>query len=43
MDLCSQERAAILQRLGVGKWQVFGAHGFKKRLSGNYAVNCKIY
>lgn len=30
MDLCSQERAAILQRLGVGKWQTFGAHGFKK-------------
>ena len=28
--LCSQERTAILQRLGVGKWQIFGAHGFKK-------------
>ena len=28
--LCAQERAAILQRLGSGQWQIFGAHGFKK-------------
>ena len=33
--LCSEERNAILQRLGVGKWQIFGAHGFKK----DYSVN----
>lgn len=29
-DLCREERKAIMQRLGVGKWQIFGAHGFKK-------------
>ncbi|MBO5358176.1 MAG: MBL fold metallo-hydrolase, partial [Clostridia bacterium] len=34
-QLCSEERNAILQRLGVGKWQIFGAHGFKK----DYSVN----
>ena len=28
--LCAEERTAILQRLGVGKWQIFGSHGFKK-------------
>ena len=28
--LCAQERDAVLQRLGVGPWQIFGAHGFKK-------------
>ena len=28
--LCAQERRAIMQRLGAGKWQVFGAHGMKK-------------
>lgn len=28
--LCKRERNAILQRLGVGDWQVFGAHGMKK-------------
>ena len=33
--LCAQERKAIMQRLGVGQWQIFGAHGFKK----DYAVN----
>ncbi|MBE7087361.1 MAG: MBL fold metallo-hydrolase [Clostridiales bacterium] len=33
--LCSQERKAILQRLGVGSWQIFGSHGFKK----DYSVN----
>jgi glyoxylase-like metal-dependent hydrolase (beta-lactamase superfamily II)/ACT domain-containing protein len=29
-ELCAEERRAILQRLGVGRWQVFGAHGMKK-------------
>jgi len=33
--LCMEERKAIMQRLGVGKWQIFGAHGFKK----DYSVN----
>lgn len=33
--LCLEERKAIMQRLGVGKWQIFGAHGFKK----DYLVN----
>ncbi|MBE6751668.1 MAG: MBL fold metallo-hydrolase [Ruminococcaceae bacterium] len=33
--LCAEERKAIMQRLGVGQWQIFGAHGFKK----DYAVN----
>ena len=28
--LCALERQAIMQRLGVGKWQIFGAHGFMK-------------
>ena len=28
--LCAAERQAILQRLGAGKWQIFGAHGYKK-------------
>lgn len=32
--LCARERKAIMQRLGVGSWQIFGAHGFKK----DYAV-----
>ncbi len=31
--LCAQERKAVLQRLGVGKWQIFGAHGYKKDYS----------
>lgn len=31
--LCSEERTAILERLGVGNWQIFGAHGFKKDYS----------
>ena len=34
-ELCAQERRAIMQRLGVGQWQIFGAHGFKK----DYSVN----
>ncbi len=33
--LCAEERKAIIGRLGVGKWQIFGAHGFKK----DYSVN----
>ncbi|MBR1561281.1 MAG: MBL fold metallo-hydrolase [Clostridia bacterium] len=28
--LCAEERRAIMQRLGVGPWQIFGAHGMKK-------------
>ena len=28
--LCALERNAIMQRLGVGQWQIFGGHGFKK-------------
>ena len=28
--LCAREREAILQRLGLGNWQIFGAHGMKK-------------
>ena len=28
--LCAQEREAIVQRLGIGGWQIFGAHGMKK-------------
>ncbi len=34
-SLCAEERKAIMQRLGVGKWQIFGSHGFKK----DYCVN----
>ena len=33
--LCAEERKAVVNRLGVGKWQIFGAHGFKK----DYIVN----
>lgn len=29
-ELCALERKAVLQRLGAGKWQIFGSHGFKK-------------
>ncbi len=32
-SLCLEERKAIMQRLGVGQWQIFGAHGFKKDYS----------
>ena len=28
--LCALERNAIIQRLGAGNWQIFGAHGMKK-------------
>ena len=31
--LCSKERSAILQRLGVGEWSIFGGHGQKKLYS----------
>ena len=33
--LCVEERNSIISRLGVGQWQIFGAHGFKK----DYCVN----
>ncbi len=33
--LCAVERQAIIQRLGTGNWQIFGAHGCKK----DYCVN----
>ncbi len=32
-NLCLQERSAFLQRLGVGKWNIFGGHGQKKEYS----------
>lgn len=28
--LCALERKAVMQRLGAGSWQIFGAHGYKK-------------
>jgi len=28
--LCGEERKAIMQRLGVGNWKIFGAHGAPK-------------
>ena len=28
--LCAKERAALLQRLGVGEWKIFGGHGQMK-------------
>lgn len=33
--LCLEERNAIIEKLGIGKWQIFGGHGFKK----DYTVN----
>ncbi len=33
--LCAEERKAIIGRLGVGQWQIFGSHGFKY----DYSVN----
>ena len=33
LELCSKERAAFLQRLGAGKWSIFGGHGQKKEYS----------
>lgn len=35
-QLCAVERQAIMQRLGTGKWQIFGAHGYKKDYCVNY-------
>ena len=32
-NLCAEERKAILRRLGVGNWKIFGAHGAPKMLS----------
>ncbi len=34
-ELCAVERQTIMQRLGTGSWQIFGAHGYKK----DYNVN----
>lgn len=31
--LCALERKAVMQRLGAGSWQIFGAHGMKKDYS----------
>ncbi|MBR6556430.1 MAG: MBL fold metallo-hydrolase [Clostridia bacterium] len=31
--LCGEERTAILRRLGVGNWKIFGAHGAPKDYS----------
>ena len=28
--LCNEERTAIMRRLGVGNWKIFGAHGAPK-------------
>ena len=28
--LCRQERESVMQRLGAGKWRIFGAHGLRK-------------
>ena len=28
--LCARERTAVLRRLGVGEWKIFGSHGAKK-------------
>ena len=32
-QLCSRERTAILGRLGIGNWKIFGAHGAPKEYS----------
>lgn len=29
-ELSAKERSALLQRLGVEKWNIFGGHGQKK-------------
>jgi len=31
--VCARERAAVMQRLGVGDWKIFGAHGYCKAYS----------
>lgn len=33
--LCGEERAAVLQRLGIGNRKIFGAHGAPKEYSVN--------
>ncbi|MBQ4543174.1 MAG: MBL fold metallo-hydrolase [Clostridia bacterium] len=33
--LCQEERKAITERLGVGSWKVFGAHGYVKEYNVN--------
>ncbi|MBQ7075677.1 MAG: MBL fold metallo-hydrolase [Clostridia bacterium] len=33
--LCQEERKAITERLGVGRWQIFGAHGYMKEYNVN--------
>jgi len=32
-NLCREERNAVLRRLGVGSWKIFGAHGLPKDYS----------
>ncbi len=29
-EVCARERDEVMQRLGVGEWRIFGAHGMKK-------------
>ena len=29
-ELCGEERTAVLRRLGIGNWKIFGAHGAPK-------------
>ena len=31
--LCTEERNAVIQRLGIGEWKIFGAHGQMKEYS----------
>jgi len=31
--LCAMERSDVMQRLGAGKWKIFGAHGMMKEYS----------
>ena len=30
-ELCAVERRAIMELLGDGEWEIFGAHGMKKQ------------
>lgn len=32
-ELCAEERKALMELLGEGDWQIFGAHGYKKDYS----------
>ncbi|MBR6719712.1 MAG: MBL fold metallo-hydrolase [Clostridia bacterium] len=34
-SLCSEERRAVFRRLGVGNWEIFGSHGYKKEYNVN--------